>query len=103
MSRVPTIVLGGTGYVAGELLRLIAAHPQLQLAGVMSDGSPGEPVATAFPHLAAVYPDEKFSSQTQLETLLRRERAPAILAAAPHGVSAALIVRLKGLLHWVPE
>ena len=94
MSRVPTIVLGGTGYVAGELLRLIAAHPQLQLAGVLSDGSPGEPVATAFPHLAAAYREEKFSSQTQLEALLRRERAPAILAAAPHGVCAALIDRL---------
>ena len=94
MSRVPTIVLGGTGYVAGELLRLIAGHPQLQLAGVMSDGSPGEPVAKAFPHLAAAYPDEIFKSQQQLEALLQRERAPAILAAAPHGVSAALIDRL---------
>ena len=45
MGAVPTIVLGGTGYVAGELLRLIAGHPRLALAGVLSDGSPGEPVA----------------------------------------------------------
>ena len=91
MDRVPAIVLGGTGYVAGELLRLIAAHPQLKLAGVMSDGSPGEPVANAFPHLAPVYADEIFRSQAQIEELLRREHAPAILAAAPHGVSAPLI------------
>ena len=91
MERVPTIVLGGTGYVAGELLRLIAAHPQLKLAGVMSDGSPGEPVAKAFPHLAPVYSDEVFKSLSQIEDLLRREHAPAILAAAPHGVSAPLI------------
>ena len=91
MSTVPAIVLGGTGYVAGELLRLIAGHPQLRLAGVMSDGSPGASVATAFPHLAAVYADEMFKSQAQIEALLRREPAPAILAAAPHGVSAQLI------------
>jgi N-acetyl-gamma-glutamylphosphate reductase len=65
--RVPAIVLGGTGYVAGELLRLIAAHPQLSLAGIMSDGSPGEPVAKAFPHLAPVYADEYFKSQAQIE------------------------------------
>jgi N-acetyl-gamma-glutamyl-phosphate reductase len=91
VSRVPTIVLGGTGYVAGELLRLIAAHPQLQLAGIMSDGSPGELVAKAFPHLAPLYPDEQFKSQSQIEALLRAERAPALLAAAPHGVSAKLI------------
>ena len=29
----PAVVLGGTGYVAGELLRLIAGHPRLELAG----------------------------------------------------------------------
>ena len=94
MSRVPTIVLGGTGYVAGELLRLISLHPRLELAGVMSDGSPGEPVAAAFPHLASVYHDVTFKSQAQIEQLLKQERAPALLAAAPHGVSAALIDRL---------
>jgi N-acetyl-gamma-glutamyl-phosphate reductase len=91
VASVPAIVLGGTGYVAGELLRLLAAHPQLRLAGVLSDGSPGESVAKAFPHLAAAYPDERFKSQAQIEALLRAERAPAILAAAPHGVSAKLI------------
>ena len=94
MSRVPTIVLGGTGYVAGELLRLISLHPGLELAGIMSDGSPGEPVATAFPHLASAYREVTFKSQAQIEQLLQQERAPALLAAAPHGVSAALIDRL---------
>ena len=94
MPRVPTIVLGGTGYVAGELLRLIAAHPALELRAVMSEGSAGEPLAAAFPHLAAVYPDTLFQSQDELAALLRQEAQPAILAAAPHGVSAALIDRL---------
>ena len=34
-ARIPTVVLGGTGYVAGELLRLIAGHPQFKLTAVM--------------------------------------------------------------------
>ena len=38
--RHPVIVLGGTGYVAGELLRLIAAHPQLELAACCRTASP---------------------------------------------------------------
>ena len=46
-ARIPTIVLGGTGYVAGELLRLIAGHPQFELAAVMSDSQPGDSVAKA--------------------------------------------------------
>jgi N-acetyl-gamma-glutamyl-phosphate reductase common form len=96
-TKVPVIVLGGTGYVAGELLRLIAGHPLLALAGVMSDGSPGEPVATAFPHLASAFPGELFKSQADIEAILRREKAPAIVAAAPHGVSAQLIDHLLGV------
>jgi N-acetyl-gamma-glutamyl-phosphate reductase common form len=89
--RIPTVVLGGTGYVAGELLRLIAGHPDLTLAGVMSDSQPGEPVANAFAHLAPVYPDATFRSQAEIETILTREPAAAVFSAAPHGAAAALI------------
>jgi N-acetyl-gamma-glutamyl-phosphate reductase len=88
---IPTIILGGTGYVAGELLRLIMGHPNLRLAAIMSDSQPGEPVGRSFPHLAPVLGDTRFKSQAEIEQLLRREKSPAILAAAPHGVSAALI------------
>jgi N-acetyl-gamma-glutamyl-phosphate reductase common form len=89
--RIPTVVLGGTGYVAGELLRLIAAHPQFQLAAVMSDSQPGEPVGTAFPHLAAALGDVHFKSQAAVEKLLVETPQVAVFSAAPHGVSAALI------------
>jgi N-acetyl-gamma-glutamylphosphate reductase len=44
---IPTVVLGGSGYVAGELLRLLAGHPRFELAGVMSESQPGEPLARA--------------------------------------------------------
>ena len=93
-SRIPAIVLGGTGYVAGELLRLIAGHPQLQLAGILSDSQPGESVAKAFAHLAPVYPETRFSSQAEIETLVAQAPVSAIFCAAPHGASAALIDRL---------
>jgi N-acetyl-gamma-glutamyl-phosphate reductase len=88
---IPTIVLGGSGYVAGELLRLIAGHPYFELAGVMSDSRPGEAVAQAFPHLAAAYADTCFSSQAQVENLVTQVRKSAVFSAAPHGASAALI------------
>jgi N-acetyl-gamma-glutamyl-phosphate reductase len=93
-SVVPAVVLGGTGYVAGELLRLIALHPQLTLAAVMSDSAPGEPVAGAFPHLQSAYPQELFRSEAEVQKLLREAPQAALFSAAPHGVSAALIDRL---------
>jgi N-acetyl-gamma-glutamyl-phosphate reductase common form len=93
-ANIPTIVLGGTGYVAGELLRLIAGHPSLTLAGILSDSQPGEPVTKSFGHLASCYPETKFSSIEQIEQLVATLPRSAIFSAAPHGASAALIDRL---------
>jgi N-acetyl-gamma-glutamyl-phosphate reductase common form len=93
-TRVPTLVLGGTGYVAGELLRLIAGHPYLELVAAVSDSKPGERLAAAFPHLAPVYPDTTFVGGEQALRLVTTLPSCSILAAAPHGVSAALIDRL---------
>jgi N-acetyl-gamma-glutamyl-phosphate reductase common form len=90
-TTIPTVVLGGTGYVAGELLRLIAGHPQFKLAAVMSDSQPGEPVANAFPHLVSAFPDTVFTSQSDVEKFLVQTPQTAVFSAAPHGVSATLI------------
>jgi N-acetyl-gamma-glutamyl-phosphate reductase common form len=92
--RIPAVVLGGTGYVAGELLRLIAGHPDFALAGVMSDSQPGEPVAGAFRHLAPAYPQERFKSEAEIASLVAAAPTTAIFSAAPHGAAAALIDRL---------
>ena len=90
-ARIPTLVLGGTGYVAGEVIRLVLGHPNLQLAGVMSDSQPGEPVGKSFPHLAAVLGDTRFLSQAEIEQQISTLPRSAVFSAAPHGVSAALI------------
>jgi len=88
---IPTVVLGGTGYVAGELLRLLAAHPHFELAGVMSDSQPGEPIAKGFPHLATAYADTRFKSQAEMEALVMAAPQCALFCAAPHGAAAKLI------------
>ncbi len=93
-ARIPTIVLGGTGYVAGELLRLIAGHPNLKLAGVLSDSQPGEPVAKAFSHLAARIRTRSSRRIEEIETAGGHAAAQRVFSAAPHGASAALIDRL---------
>lgn len=94
--RTAAIVLGGTGYVAGEILRLIAGHPKLALAGVLSDSSPGSAVAAAFPHLRSAYPTLKFEDLDAIEALIRRTPESALFSAAPHGVAAGIIDRLLG-------
>ena len=58
-AATPAIVLGGTGYVAGELLRLMAGHPALEVTAILSDSQPGAKVSGAFAHLRSAYPDLK--------------------------------------------
>jgi N-acetyl-gamma-glutamyl-phosphate reductase common form len=91
MSTVPAIVLGGTGYVAGELLRLLAGHPRLELAAVLSDSQSGGGVESAFPHLAGCYPGLAFSGREDLERLVSEHPRVALLCAAPHGAAAPLL------------
>jgi N-acetyl-gamma-glutamyl-phosphate reductase common form len=91
---VPAIVLGGTGYVAGELLRLLAAHPRLKLAAVVSDSKPGALVAEAFPHLARAYPETRFARADAAEELVTRSPHCALFGAAPHGTAATAVERL---------
>ena len=44
-------VVGGTGYTGVELLRLLAAHPEVELAVITSRAEAGRPVAGLFPNL----------------------------------------------------
>lgn len=92
--QIPAIVLGGTGYVSGELLRLVVGHPNFTLAGVMSDSSPGEFAGKSFPHLAGVLGDLAFKSQADIAALVASQPASAVFCAAPHGAAAALIDNL---------
>jgi len=93
-ARTPAIVLGGTGYVAGELLRLLASHPYFDLAAVASDSQPDEPVAQFFRHLQPVLPHLRFASHEEILEYVTANPTTAVFSAAPHGVSAALIDRL---------
>jgi N-acetyl-gamma-glutamyl-phosphate reductase common form len=91
---IPTLVLGGSGYVAGEFLRLIAAHPGLTLDGAVSTSQVGEPVAKAFPHLAPTFPGDVFVSLDAVKERLATAPRWLLLSAAPHGAAAGLIDEL---------
>jgi N-acetyl-gamma-glutamyl-phosphate reductase common form len=92
---VPAVVLGGTGYVAGELLRLLAGHPFLPLAAVLSDSQSGGGVESAFPHLAGCYPGLTFARREDLARIMCQlageHPTVALLCAAPHGAAAPLL------------
>lgn len=94
---IDVAVLGGSGYVAGELLRLLAGHPTFRVASVVSTTQAGEAVTAAFPHLAGTAYDALHFEP--LEALLGRlgpGRPLGVFAATPHGATAALVDRVLG-------
>jgi N-acetyl-gamma-glutamyl-phosphate reductase len=85
-------VAGASGYAGGELLRLLAQHPDLTLAAVTADSSAGKTVAELHPNLA---------SRPDLGRLKLQPHAAAPLAgcdlvflALPAGQSARVAAQL---------
>ncbi|MEM9171077.1 MAG: N-acetyl-gamma-glutamyl-phosphate reductase [Pseudomonadota bacterium] len=91
----PAIVLGATGYVGGEFLRLIADHPHLELRAAISGSMVGQAIADAFPHLASVYPDMDFTDVDSALEALSGETV-ACFSALPHASAAKEISTLLG-------
>ena len=52
---IRTAILGASGYVGGELLRCLAAHPQLRAKKLFGDSRAGQAVDAIHPHLAPTY------------------------------------------------
>ena len=83
---IRTAILGASGYVGGELLRLLAAHPQLKPTKLFGDSRAGQGIDQVHPHLASAYPDavvERFDKSALNDLDL-------VFAALPHGHSQKL-------------
>ena len=89
----PVVILGGTGYVAGELLRLVVGHPRLELAASVSSSQAGTPIHNAFPHLAPVVGNHCFKGFKEGLAVIDAAPHTVVLSAAPHGESAEIIGR----------
>jgi N-acetyl-gamma-glutamyl-phosphate reductase len=86
---ITVAVAGASGYAGGELLRLLAAHPDFELTLATAASNAGEPVTAVHPHLPQ-YAGRTFST-TDAASL---GDADVVFLALPHGQSAALAAAL---------
>ena len=78
-------VAGASGYVGGELLRLIAAHPQLELGNVTANSNAGQLLGVHQSHLPTLAGPVLLD--TTPENLVGHD---IVFLALPHAASAAI-------------
>ena len=82
MDKIKVGIVGGTGYTGVELLRLLAIHPNAELAVITSRGEAGMPVADMFPSLRG-YVNLKFSDPAQVDL----SACDVVFFATPNGIA----------------
>jgi N-acetyl-gamma-glutamyl-phosphate/LysW-gamma-L-alpha-aminoadipyl-6-phosphate reductase len=90
MNRLRVAIVGGSGYVGGELARLLLFHPQVELTQVASGSHAGQYVYSAHPNLRKhctlhfCHPDDLTSCDI-------------LFLSLPHGTSAWEIERYRDI------
>ena len=86
---ITVAVAGASGYAGGELLRLLAAHPEFEVRTVTGHSSAGSPLIEQQPHLRSL------AHLTLQETTPERlDGHDIVFFALPHGASGELTDRL---------
>jgi N-acetyl-gamma-glutamyl-phosphate reductase len=79
--RIRVGIIGATGYVGAELIRLLARHPNVDLVGLAGRDRHDDPIAGHHPHLAGI----ELVVGTELPDV------DAAFLALPHGAAAGIV------------
>lgn len=88
--RVAVSVAGGSGYVGGELIRLLLFHPRVVLRQVASASRAGH-------YLHAIHPNLRRTTDATFADPGSLEPCDVLFLALPHGQAAKQIERYAGL------
>jgi N-acetyl-gamma-glutamyl-phosphate reductase len=84
-------IVGASGYTGAELLRLVAAHPELDLAWATGDRQAGTRVGDLYPSLASAYPTLAFTHYDPAAA----DGLDLVFCGLPHGESQRLMPELR--------
>nr|WP_308043332.1 N-acetyl-gamma-glutamyl-phosphate reductase [Nocardioides mangrovi] len=82
-------VAGASGYAGGELLRLLLAHPEVEIGALTGASNAGQPLGALQPHLVPLA--DRVLDETSVQTLSGHD---VVFLALPHGESGPLAAQL---------
>lgn len=85
-------IIGGSGYGAGELLRLLSGHPSIDVAAIVSRSHAGRPISSVHSHLERICP-LLFTDALKDDWASPYEKA-AIVCSVPTGTAVQTINQL---------
>ncbi|ADI05611.1 N-acetyl-gamma-glutamyl-phosphate reductase [Streptomyces bingchenggensis BCW-1] len=86
---VRAAVAGASGYAGGEVLRLLLAHPQVEIGTLTGNSNAGQRLGTLQPHLLPLA--DRILAPTEADALTGHD---VVFLALPHGQSAAVAQQL---------
>lgn len=86
---ITVAVSGASGYAGGEVLRLLARHPEVQIGAITAHSNAGQKLGSLQPHLHALADRELVD--TTAENLAGHD---VVFLALPHGASGAIAAQL---------
>ena len=89
MPSIKIAVAGASGYAGGELLRLLLAHPEVEIGALTGASNAGQPLGALQPHLVPLA--DRVLEETTLEVLRGHD---VVFLALPHGQSGAIAAAL---------
>lgn len=89
-ARPRIAVVGASGYAGGETLRLLAGHPEVEVATVAAHSSAGRHLSEVAPHIDLGH--DPVLQDTTVETLTGHD---VVVLALPHGESGRIATQLR--------
>ncbi len=83
-------IIGGSGYTGGELLRLLAQHPEANISAVTSRSRKGQKVSDTHAHLRKIC-DIEFEELSAEDVA---SRSDIVFTAVPHGTAMQVVPKL---------
>lgn len=83
-------IIGATGYVGAEIVRLLALRDDIKITTVVSNSFAGKPFSEIYPSLRGIY--DEVCDDLDLNKIA--DKADFFITALPHGVSASVVPRL---------